>query len=97
MDNLLGRDNESVEDINQGQETDGDNINWVTPMPGMGVMGMGSPGTGIGAFPVAGSVSDEGAEPDDNMNANIADSPDSFAGGGATSPGHDKNADLLDR
>jgi hypothetical protein len=86
------------EDLGRGDEEDYPKDQpGVVAMPGQGGLGMGSAGAGLGAFPIGHLVDTEGSGPEENADHNVTDSPDAFAGGGATTPGHDANADVLDR
>ncbi|MDQ3929239.1 MAG: hypothetical protein M3328_08840 [Chloroflexota bacterium] len=94
---LLERQDDE-QDLPRGDEEDYDKeAPGVVAMPGLGTMGMGTAGPGIGGLPI-GLLSDtEGAESEENADHNLTDSPDQYTGGGATSPGKDANADVLDR
>jgi hypothetical protein len=94
---LLGRQDDD-QDLPRGDEEDYDTEGpGVVAFPGLGGLGMGTAGTGLGGLPI-GLLSDtEGAGPEEGADHNVTDSPDQFSGGGATSPGKDANADVLDR
>ena len=85
-------------DLPRGDEKDYDHeAPGVVAIPGMGGQAMGTGGAGVAGFPI-GRLTDVGETGGDaDADHNVTDSPDSFAGGGATSPGRDANADVLDR
>ena len=92
---LYGRDDE---DLGRGDEQDYDKeAPGVVAMPGMGGLGLGSGGAGLAAFPIGHLTDTEGSDAETNADHNVTDSPDSFAGGGATSPGKDANAEVLEK
>lgn len=85
-------------DLPKSDEKDYDNeAPGVIAIPGMSGQAMGTGGPGLAAFPIGRLTDAEDTGGDTNADHNVADSPDSFAGGGATSPGRDANADALDR
>ncbi|HEX8219191.1 MAG TPA: hypothetical protein VF914_08255 [Chloroflexia bacterium] len=94
----MGLFGKNDEDLGRGDEEDyPQDQPGVVAMPGHGGLGMGSAGAGLGAFPIGQLVDTEGSGPEENADHNVTDSPGDFTGGGATSPGHDANADVLDR
>ncbi len=92
-----GRGNNDL-DLGRGDEADYDHeAPGVVAIPGLGGLGLGSSGAGLGAFPIGHLTDTEGAQSEENVDHNLTDSPDQFTGGGMTTPGHDANADVLDR
>ncbi|MDQ3928893.1 MAG: hypothetical protein M3328_07070 [Chloroflexota bacterium] len=69
----------------------------VVAVPGLGGLSLGTAGVGLGGLPVGPLTDTEGALSEENADHNLTDSPDQYSGGGATTPGHDANADVLDR